>query len=318
MSERAKSISGAVPIIPVPFDLKEAVDESALQRLIDFSVECRVNAVCLPAYGSEFYKLSEKERVRVVEIAAERAVGRIQVVAQCNHGSSRIARNLAKANLQAGADLISIAIPRQFPLSDEDLLRYLAPVLNAASVPYLVQDFNPGGPTLDVAFLTRLLAECPNFTYLKLEEPLSAPKIAAIIKATQGRVKILTGWGGLYLLELIPAGICGLMPGLALSDLLNRIFFLAKEGNIDKAFYFFEKIAPMLFFSLQNMELYHHCEKNLLVARGILSNARCRHAAYQPDGHTTQHLEVLTQRTLLTLEEAGLSKFGPLHAETIP
>ena len=89
LSERAKSISGAVPIIPVPFDLKEAVDESALQRLIDFSVECRVNAVCLPAYGSEFYKLSEKERVRVVEIAAKRAVGRIQVVAQCNHGSSR-------------------------------------------------------------------------------------------------------------------------------------------------------------------------------------------------------------------------------------
>ena len=26
LSERAKSISGAVPIIPVPFDLKEAVD----------------------------------------------------------------------------------------------------------------------------------------------------------------------------------------------------------------------------------------------------------------------------------------------------
>ena len=38
LSERAKSISGAVPIIPVPFDLKEAVDESALQRLIDFSL----------------------------------------------------------------------------------------------------------------------------------------------------------------------------------------------------------------------------------------------------------------------------------------
>ena len=308
MTEKSRTIFGAVPIIPVPFDAEEAVDEDALERLVDFAVNCGLDAICLPAYGSEFYKLSEAERIRVVELAARRAAGRLQVIAQCNHGSSRVACSLARFNLEAGADVISIAIPRQFPLSDGDLLRFLAPVLNGSDAPFLVQDFNPGGPTLSASFLAQLREECPNLSYLKLEEPMSAPKVAAMIEASRGEVGILTGWGGLYLLELIPAGICGLMPGLSLADLLNRIYWLARDGDSEEAFYYFEKIAPLLFFSLQNLELYLYCEKRLLQARGLLSNARCRQAAYQPDAHTLEHAERLTRRALRTLEEAGFSR----------
>ena len=310
MNQNGKAIGGVVPIIPVPFDAGESVDEGALRRLVDFAVACKLDAICLPAYGSEFYKLSEEERTRVVALAANQAAGRLQVVAQCNHGSSKVACALARSNLAAGADLLSIAIPRQFPVPDEDLLRFLAAFLDSSPAPCLIQDFNPGGPTLSAAFLTRLRAECPNLCYLKLEEPLSASKVAAMVEATAGEVGVLTGWGGLYMLELIPAGICGLMPGLGLADLLNRIFWLAKEGDTDQAFHFFEKITPLLFFSLQHLELYHYCEKRLLQARGWLEDARCREAAYQPDAFTREHFERLLQRALRTLEEAGLGKSG--------
>ena len=307
MNPKGKAIGGVVPIVPVPFDEGESVDEDALRRLIEFSVVCKVDAICLPAYGSEFYKLSEEERTRVIAVAVGQAAGRVKVVAQCNHGSSKVACALARSNLEAGADLVSIAIPRQFSLPEEDLLRFLATFLNSCSAPCLVQDFNPGGPTLSTAFLTRVRAECPNLAYLKLEEPLSASKVAAMVEVTGGEVGILTGWGGLYMLELIPAGICGLMPGLGLADLLNQIFWMAKEGDTDQAFHFFERIVPLLFFSLQHMELYHYSEKRLLQARGWLEDSRCRQAAYQPDVFTRRHLEYLLQRALQTLEEAGLT-----------
>ena len=306
MNKILKPISGAVPIIPIPFQSDEKVNESALQTLIDFAVDCKFSAICLPAYASEFYKLSDKERLRVVEIAANRASGRIQVIAQCNHGSSYIAKSLALSNLEAGADLISIAIPRQFPLSDDDLLSYLVPVLNGIETAVLLQDFNPGGPTLGMSFLSRLLTECPNLSFLKLEEPLSAPKVASMIEVTDGKVEILTGWGGMYLLELIPAGICGLMPGLGLADLLNKIFWLSKQGDVEQAFYFFEKIAPLLIYSLQNLEFHIYCEKYLLCARGLLSDPLCRPAKYQPDVYSRKHIEFLVQRVLKTLKEANL------------
>jgi dihydrodipicolinate synthase/N-acetylneuraminate lyase len=161
-------VKGVVPVIPTPFDDDEAVDEVALRGLIDFTVSCGVWAICLPAFGSEFYKLSDQERMEVVRIAANQAAGRLLVIAQSNHTSSRVALSTARRNVAAGANLISVAIPRLFALSDDDLFRYLVPILNAVDVPVVVQDFNPGGPTISSGFVVRLLAQCPNLRYLKL------------------------------------------------------------------------------------------------------------------------------------------------------
>jgi len=43
------------------------------------------------------------------------------------------------------------------------------------------------------------------------------------MEATDGEVGVLEGWGGVYMLDLIPAGICGVMPGLGVSDLLALV-----------------------------------------------------------------------------------------------
>jgi len=300
-----KTLMGVVPIIPTPFDADEAIDEEALRGLVEFAAEARLAAICLPAYGSEFYKLSEKERARVVEIAVQQSAGRLPVIAQSNHGSARIARSLARTNVDCGADLVSIAIPRQFQLSEDDLLRYLTLVLTGVDVPCLVQDFNPGGPTISVGFISRLSAECANFRYLKLEEPLLAPKVRAIREATGDKIQILEGWGGLYTLELIPAGICGLMPGLGIADILHRVFFLRK-ANSPEAFDLFEHVLPQICFALQNLELFLYCEKSLLRARGILPNARCRNPAFTPDADTARYIEELNQRILQKVAQLGL------------
>src|SRR5678810_1221531 len=81
--------------------------------------------------------------------------------------------------------------------------------------PVLVQDFNPSGQSISVRLIKELVDQHSNFKYLKLEEPLGAPKFADIIKSTGGKVGLLEGWGGLYMMELIPIGITGVMPGLA-------------------------------------------------------------------------------------------------------
>ena len=49
-------LQGNVPVIPTPFRDDESIDLDALASCIEFAVKCRVCAVCLLAYGSEFYK----------------------------------------------------------------------------------------------------------------------------------------------------------------------------------------------------------------------------------------------------------------------
>ncbi|MBZ5856872.1 dihydrodipicolinate synthase family protein [Flavihumibacter profundi] len=297
-------LQGVVPIIPTPFTENEEIDEAALRSLVDFACSCGIQAACLPAYASEFYKLTDEEKLQVVKIAVEHAKGRIKIVAQSNHPSLRSAIRLAQANVKNGADIVSLAVPRIFSLPEDSLMEYLSGFLaSIPETPVLIQDFNPGGASISPAFIKRLMDKHPNFKYLKLEEPLCAPKFEEIIKVTEGKVGLFEGWGGLYMLELIPVGIAGVMPGLGVADILQKVFEMRRAGHHDKAFTSFERIMPQIFFSLQNMELFHYAEKELLTARGILSNSITRKAAYIPEESSRNYIAELNKRALALVDD---------------
>jgi 4-hydroxy-tetrahydrodipicolinate synthase len=251
----------------------------------------------LPAYASEFYKLSDQEKLRVVKVAVEHSAGRLQVVAQSNHPSLKIASSLAQANVQAGADVVAIAVPRIFNLPESSIKEYLSGFLNSVpDTPVLIQDFNPGGASISVQLIKELMDEHDNFKYLKLEEPLCSPKFEEIIRVTEDKIGLMEGWGGLYMPELVPVGIRGVMPGLGVSDILQKVFQFRKNGENEKAFDLFEKVMPQIFFSLQDMELFHYAEKELLIARGVLNNSVVRKAAYKPDAYTAAYCKELNDR----------------------
>jgi 4-hydroxy-tetrahydrodipicolinate synthase len=281
-------LDGVVPIIPTPFTADEEIDFDALGACVRFAARSRLAAVCLPAYASEFYKLTDDERRQVVEAAIKAAGDSIAVVAQANHPSARVAAQIAQEYEKLGASVISFALPRIFPLKEDDLLDYARVICNAVKLPVLIQDFNPGGPTVGGQFARRLADECSNFRYLKLEESLMGPKIRSIIQATEGRVGVLEGWGGMYLLDLIPAGICGLMPGLGVSDLLQQVWDAVRRHQHDEATATFQTILPQIMYSLQHSEFFNWIEKRLLAARGVLpeSSTHVRRATFTPDEAT--------------------------------
>lgn len=297
-------LRGVVPVIPTPFRVDESIDLDGIAACIEFAVRCGVGAVCLPAYGSEFYKLTEAERRDVLDAAIRSSAGRVAILAQSNHPSARCAADLARRNAALGADVISFAIPRQFALPAADLLDYCRTICRAVSLPVLIQDFNPGGPTVGADFARALHADCPNFLYLKLEEPLMAGKVRAIREATNDQVGVLEGWGGMYLLDLIPAGICGLMPGLGPADLLQRIWELGTSDRLDEALDQFEHILPQLVYSLQSMELFLCLEKRLLTQRGVLneSNRHVRRPTWTPDDQMLAYGDLLNLRVQAAAE----------------
>lgn len=296
------AIDGVVPVLPAPFTPDEDLDLGSIPKLINFAIESDCAAVCLPAYSTEFYKLDMEERYALVGAAVEASGGRIPVIGQSNHVSSKLAAEIAKKNEALGVDAISVAIPRLFAIPDDDIFAFLGKVMEATSLPVLVQDFNPGGMTVSPGFVKRLADAYPNFRFLKLEEPLMAPKVERIIEETGGSIGILEGWGGMYLLENIPAGVCGAMPGMGLADLLQGAYRLAKGGDGEAAMDLFEQILPHIVFSLQNLELFLYMDKDLLVRRNLLTHSTVRAATLTPDEGTLQHADWLTQRVLGSIE----------------
>src|ERR1035437_2917573 len=271
-------IDGIVPIVPTPFTPEGAVDLGSIAPLLEFAINSGVCAVCLPAYASEFYKLLESERRDLVHEAIRILDGRLPLVAQVNHVSAAAVAETAREFERAGAGAISVAVPRLFALPERDLLRYFDRILESVSIPLIIQDFNPGGPTVSLEFVKTLHRNHEHFRYLKLEEPMMSERVQSILDETAGAVGIIDGWGGSYMLELIDAGICGVMPGLGVADLLQIVWQYARAGNKDAAYEVFQGLLPQITFSLQSLEFFHHAEKALLVARGVLPRACVRDA----------------------------------------
>jgi dihydrodipicolinate synthase/N-acetylneuraminate lyase len=289
-------VNGIIPIVPTPFTKEGDLDLEALRGLLEFAVAARVCAVCLPAYASEFYKLVEGERRELVYRAIAVLDGRLPLVAQVNHVSPAAVVEVAREFERVGASAISVAVPRIFGLPERDLLRYFDSILEAITIPLIIQDFNPGGASLSAQFARTLHSQHNHFRYLKLEEPMMAAKVRSVIEETGGAVGVIDGWGGSYMLELIDAGICGVMPGLGVSDLLQIVWESAREGKKDAAYEVFQAVLPQITYSLQSMEFFHHAEKALLRARGLLSSTVVRDATLTVSEIDRSHIDFLNRR----------------------
>lgn len=286
-------IRGVVPILPTPFGANDEVDFQALAALVDFAIAAGASAIGTPAFGSEFYKLADSERSRVLESVIADAAGRIPVIAQCNHHSPRHAARLARQAEQMGAAAVNVALPHPFPVSSGHLLAYARTVCESVGVPVVVQDWSPGEQSVGLPFVLELRKSCTNFRYLKLEEPGIGSLIRAIQLELGDDVGVFLGWNGLYVPELQPAGACGVMPGLALADVFVRIWHLGSENEWSRAYALFAQISPYLQFSLQTLEQLHHCEKHLLCARGILKSPGVRPVTIEMDPDARRYMDKL-------------------------
>jgi 4-hydroxy-tetrahydrodipicolinate synthase len=306
MTTKPTKIDGVVPVLPVPFCEDESIDEKSLARLAEFTATHGAAAMCLPAYGSEFYKLTEAEREQVIGIVIKAAGGRIPVIAQANHGSAKIAAQLAKRYVSMGADLISFAVPRQFAATEADVLRFCGTICDAVDVPILIQDFNPGGPTIGAEFIETLHRNHRNFAYAKLEEPLIIDKLARIRDRVGGHVGILEGWGGFYMLEAIPLGICGLMPGVPLLEILDRVYMAKKSGDDARAYDLYGSVLPFIAFTLQDFEIFLQVEKRLLVRRGLIAEHTLRGLTYSLSPEYEAHVDFLCEQVMRVFEQEQL------------
>ena len=287
------SLRGVVPVVPTTFHPDESIDAESLSRVVDWIACQELAGMCLPAYGSEFYKLTGAERDQVVAIAVEVNDGRVPVVAQANHGSARVAAELARRYTDMGADVVSFAIPRQFGASTADILHYCATVAAATPLPILIQDFNPGGPTIGAEFVSDLLGRADNFRFLKLEDPMMLDKLIAVRSETAGRISILEGWGGLYMLEGIAVGIDGIMPGAAIADLLDTVLRAAVSQQRSRAHDLFGSLLPFVSFALQDFELFLQIEKRTLSRRGLIASPTVRSLSSTPSPAVLDHVDFL-------------------------
>jgi 4-hydroxy-tetrahydrodipicolinate synthase len=171
----------------------------------------------------------------------------------------------------------------------------------------MIQDFNPGGPTISPDFIAKASGRHANISYFKLEEPMIIDKLVQIRDKVGDSVGILGGWGGYYMLESIPFGICGIVPGVPICDLLDRVFRARQVGDDSRAYDLFGSILPYIAFSLQDFELFLQVEKRLMMRRGLFASDRCRPLTRTISEAVSNYIDELIEHVIRVIERESLS-----------
>ena len=66
-------------------------------------------------------------------------------------------------------------------------------------------------------------------------------------------------------------------------------------------------MLPQILYGLQNMELFHHVEKRLLQARGLLGSVVVRAPAFPIDPSTAAHIDALNRKVLREIVRNNLT-----------
>jgi len=305
-SREPVDLHGIVPVLPTPFNSQGEIDVLELRRVVRFAIARKVGGICTPAYGSEFYKLSDSERKSVIETVIAEANGRVPVIACVGHPSTQVAVEMGRFAQRAGAAVLCVLVPRAVPLDSEAILKHIRSIGSSVELPLMLQDADFVGTGLPVPFLVRMREEVPNLEYAKLESVLPGQRYSELINATKGKLKILCGWAGMHMLDALERGACGVMPGCGLVDIYDLVYRAFKTGELPKSRSLFFKLLPSIVFSMQDIELLNLFEKNLLKARGIIAAADLREPTRGFDAQYVRELQEYCEYSLSLLKECGL------------
>ncbi|MCL5006222.1 MAG: dihydrodipicolinate synthase family protein [Acidobacteria bacterium] len=286
-------LRGVVPVMLLPLNADESIDENSFRNQVDFAIQMGAVGVCAPAFGTEFYKLSDPERYRVARILVEQTAGRVPVFISTGSGSTHSTVEFSRYAESIGADGLMVVAPDWCSLGVRELTEFYEAVCRSVSIPVMVQDADFTGAGLPAKLFVDLAERCPNFLFAKLEVVLPGKKCAEIIRASGGRLQVLYGMGGIAVIDGLAHGACGIMPGSGLVDVGAEIFRLYDSGDAAGAKALSYRLQPFLVFALQHLELAIYIEKRVLVQRGVFPSDRMRRPTVYLDNEYQKQAEEL-------------------------
>src|SRR3712207_2050940 len=225
------SLHGVCTIALTPFTDEGNLDEEGINSLAEFYLESGVHGVTVLGIMGEAHKLSDVERLAVMERYVSAVGGRVPVVVGCSAVATKVVVDLARAAEEAGAAAIMVAPPNN-QRSLDLVFEHYRRVAEAVSVPVVVQDEPVNtGVVMPAPFIARLVNQIGGCRHVKLEEAPTTIKISSLLERTETEVGVFGGLGGMYFYEELVRGASGIMTGFAYPHVLVETYRLFVEGE---------------------------------------------------------------------------------------
>ena len=276
-----KTLSGIIPVLPTPFNEDGSLDLESLNRLVDHAFTWGAHGIAIHGVASEVEKLTPEEYEKIADQVAQRIAGRLPLVMGVSGTDPGTAVRFSTHARRLGAVAVfAKAPPPSRPeMAEREAVDYYVSIAEAADLPVAVQNFAlaaGGSGVLTLESMVRVVAADARIQYVKEETPPPAGngKITQIRNALGERVSILSGLGGVTLVDDLRRGATGNMPGSVLVRPLIRIYDLYQQGREAEADELHGRILPLIVFRARwgNATV----TKTILKDLGILKTAAVR------------------------------------------
>ncbi|MCA9623385.1 MAG: 4-hydroxy-tetrahydrodipicolinate synthase [Myxococcales bacterium] len=192
-------LSGTFTALVTPFDASGAVDLQALDALVDRQLAGGVGGLVPCGTTGETPTLSVEEQLTVIRRVADRAAGRVPILAGTGSYATAATVDHSRRALEAGADAVMIVMPYYNKPSQAGMAAHVGAVAEAIEAPIVLYDI-PGRSvvSLDVDTTEAICARHDNVIGLK-DASGNVLKCQELKRRLGDRLTVMCGDDGLTL-----------------------------------------------------------------------------------------------------------------------
>lgn len=298
-------LKGIVTSLNTPFKQDDTIDFQALRNNVREAMNAGVAGFLVPAMASEVYKLSDIERIKMVEAVLDEVNDAVPVIAGAGETDLKRSIQLQRSYVNLGCRNILFQIPYH---NDEQFKAHFMKLAEIDVDMIMLQDWDATGYGLPVELICYLFEKTEHFRCLKIEIVPAGIKYSRIISLTKNRLNISGGWAVNQMIEALKRGVHAFMP-TGMHWIYTEIYRLWSIGKEDDATSLFRILLPILAFSNQHLDISIHFYKRLLNLQGIYPTANVRNPIL-PFDHIHEEISEKLIKSVIELEIELKSKKG--------
>ena len=238
--------TGVGTALVTPFRADGSLDEAGVSRLAKRQIDAGVHFLVPCGTTGEVPTLTDDEQVRIVQLVAAEAKGRVPVLAGAGGYNTREVIDAALRLREAGADGILSVTPYYNKPTPEGLYQHYRAIAEATGLPIIVYNV-PGrtGCNVDPATLVRL-STIPNIVGVK-EASGNVTQMCEICASVPSEFIVLSGDDALTLplMAVGGRGIISVASNVIPAE-MSRLVELAERGDFAGARALHNRLMPLL------------------------------------------------------------------------
>jgi 4-hydroxy-tetrahydrodipicolinate synthase len=252
MSDR---FQGVYPVLYAFWDREGRIDREAMRLQVEHCIAAGAHGLMVLGLVTEVNKMDAEERRQIVHLVGELNGGRVPYAVTVAEPSVEAQIAFAREARTAGADFVILQPPAARGGGESELIRFFGRVADGLDCSVAIQH-NPFNLDvwLSLAGMLELHRTHPNVTVLKGEG--TAIETEELIAATEGRLSVFGGHGGIEYLSVLRAGAAGLIPAPDCIGPQVRIYELFREGTpeaLEEAERIHRELLPLIVFMIRSI-----------------------------------------------------------------